>query len=774
MRRPRPNPVSTTSAPAFWARSATVYAIESWVRTPVMSSLRPSSMLPGSLCCDAADAPDDPRRDVGTRERAVLHLEHPGLWKQLARGVDGLDRRPRVVAVQEDREAIARGAGDRDGTVAEPRPQAFEHDLVRDVADDLGDAFADPRIVELRVGRGHDAAQEAAVVALGLFAEELEDRPRAGKRVGPAPHDPVDRAAARTHDRGHELGALGEHVQRDGRAGACAHEGGGRALGGDDLGQVGGVGGQIVGAVGVRAAGAARVVGEDAMVGCQLVAQPGEDGWGRPQAVRDHDEWSLAGGLDVEGDAVAGAHRGHKPTLGLVWGCLAPAPAGHGRLRRGGRIGLRVCQRQAGAPFDVGQQGRAELGVGGEPRVVGGQRDQRDPAEALRLGDGQPLVLAEHVRIPPVALGVVGRAAEDLGQPGRDAPRMVGGHAREHRRQQLVAADPLVEGLGEAAEGGLAACPFVEGWDVGAHVSSVGTTVSSMRRPPRTTATRTSRPISSATISRWRSSTPETGAPSTATIRSSERRPARSAGLLRTTSTTSTASVAPPAAARARGGRGRGPPATPSHERRTRPSVINDPTMRRVAVLIGTARPRPTPATAVLTPTTSPRPVTSAPPELPGLRAASVWMTLSMMRVAARLRAGSERPSADTTPAVTEPAKPLGLPIATTSWPTRSASASPSVAGIRSRASARSTARSDNGSAPTISNENSRPSVKDALPRWRAPATTWADVSRKPSGVRAMPLPAPAGTCPPRTRRVMRRLATLGATASTTPTTVRE
>ena len=52
-----------------------------------------------------------------------------------------------------------------------------------------------------------------------------------------------------------------------------------------------------------------------------------------------------------------------------------------------------------------------------------------------------------------------------------------------------------------------------------------------------------------------------------------------------------------------------------------------------------------------------------------------------MMRPARRERAGSERPSADTTPAVTDPPRPCGLPIATTSWPTRRRSASPSVAG---------------------------------------------------------------------------------------------
>jgi hypothetical protein len=86
-----------------------------------------------------------------------------------------------------------------------------------------------------------------------------------------------------------------------------------------------------------------------------------------------------------------------------------------------------------------------------------------------------------------------------------------------------------------------------------------------------------------------------------------------------------------------------------------------------VVSLIGTASPKPTPATAVLTPITRPSPSASAPPELPGFSAASVWITFSTSRVAERERVGSERPRAETTPAVTEPLKPSGLPIATTS-----------------------------------------------------------------------------------------------------------
>ena len=53
---------------------------------------------------------------------------------------------------------------------------------------------------------------------------------------------------------------------------------------------------------------------------------------------------------------------------------------------------------------------------------------------------------------------------------------------------------------------------------------------------------------------------------------------------------------------------------------------------------------------AVLMPMTSPRELTSGPPELPGFRAASVWMTSSIMRpVVERMLL----PNALMTPAVT-------------------------------------------------------------------------------------------------------------------------
>ena len=91
-------------------------------------------------------------------------------------------------------------------------------------------------------------------------------------------------------------------------------------------------------------------------------------------------------------------------------------------------------------------------------------------------------------------------------------------------------------------------------------------------------------------------------------------------------------------------------------------------------------------------------------------------MTLSTIRTFAPERVGSERPRAETTPAVTEPANPFGLPIATTSWPTRRVSALPSSAGTRSCVSVRNTARSLKASEPITENSSSRPSTNDARP----------------------------------------------------------
>ena len=101
-----------------------------------------------------------------------------------------------------------------------------------------------------------------------------------------------------------------------------------------------------------------------------------------------------------------------------------------------------------------------------------------------------------------------------------------------------------------------------------------------------------------------------------------------------------------------------------------------------LAVLMAMAKQSPCAGriTAVLTPMTSPRELTSGPPELPGFNAASVWMILSMSRPEL---ARNERPSALTTPAVTVYWNPYGLPMAMASWPTRNWFESPRLTGLR-------------------------------------------------------------------------------------------
>ena len=75
---------------------------------------------------------------------------------------------------------------------------------------------------------------------------------------------------------------------------------------------------------------------------------------------------------------------------------------------------------------------------------------------------------------------------------------------------------------------------------------------------------------------------------------------------------------------------------------------------------------------------------------------------------------------------------------------------------------------------PTTRKLSSRPSTNAARPLRPGPATTCAEVSRKPSGVSATALPAPAGTCRRDRGRITRRFATDGDSSSATSTTTRE
>ena len=167
---------------------------------------------------------------------------------------------------------------------------------------------------------------------------------------------------------------------------------------------------------------------------------------------------------------------------------------------------------------------------------------------------------------------------------------------------------------------------------------------------------------------------------------------------------------------------------TPIQPRVTWPSLTR-PSITSLAVLTGIAKPMPRlppvrEKIAVLMPSRLPLASTSAPPELPGLMAASVWMKFSKVLMPSWLR-----PSALTIPEVTVWPTPNGLPIASTTSPTWSASVSPKViAGSRSRLIF-STATSVSGSAPTTLARALRPSASSTSIS-SAPSITWLLVSK--------------------------------------------
>ena len=124
-----------------------------------------------------------------------------------------------------------------------------------------------------------------------------------------------------------------------------------------------------------------------------------------------------------------------------------------------------------------------------------------------------------------------------------------------------------------------------------------------------------------------------------------------------------------------------------------------------LTVLLGIANPTPSfPPESLsiceLTPITFPLASSSGPPELPWLIAASVWMALVIGWLSGDWMV---RPVALTMPAVSESARPNGLPIANTPWPVCTVDESPSVSGVRVVADGSTliTARSVSASLPT-------------------------------------------------------------------------
>jgi hypothetical protein len=132
----------------------------------------------------------------------------------------------------------------------------------------------------------------------------------------------------------------------------------------------------------------------------------------------------------------------------------APIPARHrpgverGACGEGG-----VDDGEARAPFEVGEEGGAELGVGGEALLVGGFEQEGEPALALLLGDAFAEVVLDHGEVAALVGGVVGRAAEDFGDEFCDVLEVLGVHASEERGEDGIGGDLLIEAVDEPGEG---------------------------------------------------------------------------------------------------------------------------------------------------------------------------------------------------------------------------------------------------------------------------------------------------------------------------------
>ena len=120
----------------------------------------------------------------------------------------------------------------------------------------------------------------------------------------------------------------------------------------------------------------------------------------------------------------------------------------------------------------------------------------------------------------------------------------------------------------------------------------------------------------------------------------------------------------------------------------------------------GTAKPTPSPPPLAdliceLMPSTLPSALSSGPPELPGLIAASVWMALPIPK---SVSDSMFRLSAEITPTVSDWDSPNGLPIAATGAPTVRWPEVPSSSGVRDRPSGSTLIRATSayGSSPTI------------------------------------------------------------------------
>src|SRR4029079_8838410 len=94
---------------------------------------------------------------------------------------------------------------------------------------------------------------------------------------------------------------------------------------------------------------------------------------------------------------------------------LSPAPGGHRRIDRRDYSRLRIQNGQARSPFQIGDEGGAELGIRAHSDLVRAVQEERDTALPLGVGEGASEMALDHVGVAAPRAAVPLRPAQDLG-----------------------------------------------------------------------------------------------------------------------------------------------------------------------------------------------------------------------------------------------------------------------------------------------------------------------------------------------------------------------
>src|SRR3954469_2148598 len=366
-------------------------------------------------------------------------------------------------------------------------------------------------------------------------------------------------------------------------------------------------------------------------------------------------------------------------------------------------------------------------------RVVlehGGRGDADGTADSEARGDGRERLTRDVHAL--VHEGHEGHRHEHRAehQDARDEMQVPGSHG--HQRQERVERQPADERAQPAAadkrpdRGHCPAgiCPSV--------------TLRSWAAPPRASSTVTRASGRCAASATATSSTVGVGRPSSLTSTSARRMPARAAGPPGMTAATRTPPVGSERSSR---------PSDARPESTTRPRATSCPAIC-LTVFDEIANPIPSAAAplnsgsvaaSVGMPMTAPVASTSAPPLLPGLIGALVWITAGRATPPPSL---TVRLVALTMPCVTLERRPSGLPIASAYSPTRTREESAKVAGRSLALGTDTTARSPWGKEPTSAPGWVEPSARVTRKVFE-PATTCALVTTWPAVSSAMPEPSP-------------------------------